>query len=251
LAAVQSRALLNNTMIFLGQNPQGGAQVMTLNGYTPQRVSNSDIENLINGFSTISDATSYTYLVDGHPMYQITFPTAERSFLYDSLTNLWGEVQTGLAVTDRHFGNLGIAFNAHNYIADSTTGNIYQLRTDVYTDNGTAIKRQVVSRHVSSGGNEFSVSELWLDMETGVGNQSGAGSDPQVVLRVSKDNGRTFGSEKWASLGQVGEYLSPRVMFRRLGSGRDFVFEFTVTDPVKFTVLNGSMTTRQMEGVSG
>jgi hypothetical protein len=224
---------------------------MMLNGYTPQRVSNSDIENLINGFSVMSDATSYTYIVDGHPMYQINFPTAARSFLYERAEDMWQEVQTGLAVQARHFGNLGIAFNSHNYIADSTTGNIYQLRIDVYTDSGTAIKRQAVTRHVHAGGNEFSVDELWLDMETGVGNQSGAGVNPQVILRVSRDGGRTFGNEKWASMGLVGQYMSPRVIWRRLGAARDFVFEFTVTDPVKFTVINGSVSQRQVEGVHG
>jgi hypothetical protein len=239
LASLYSRQFLNNSMIFLGKNPQGGVQVMMLNGYTPTRVSNSDIENILAGFSTISDATSLTYIVDGHPMYQINFPTAARSFLYDSLTGIWCEVQTGVAPQDRHYGNLGISFNAQNYIADSSTGNIYQLSSTAYTDNGTAIKRQVATRHVSMGGEEFGVAELWLDMETGVGLQTGQGSDPQIVLKVSRDGGRTFGPEKWTSAGAVGLYRT-RAIWRRLGSGRDFVFQWTMTDPVKFTVMSGS-----------
>ena len=251
LAAVSSRAFLNNTMIFLGQNPQGGVQVMMLNGYSPVRVSNSDLENLMASFTTVADATALTYIVDGHPMYQINFPTANRSFLYDALTNLWQEVQTGTALLNRHFGNLGIAFNAKNYIADYASGNIYQLRTDVYTDNGTPIKRQVTTRHIHGGGNEIGISELWIDMETGVGLQSGQGSNPQVMLQVSRDNGRTFGPEKWVSIGAVGQYLSPRAIWRRLGAARDFVFQFTMTDPVKFTIINGSMRTRQGEGEDG
>lgn len=244
LAAIYSRCSLNNTMIFLGKNPQGGVQVMTLNGYVPQRVSNSDIENI---FATISqtygvtDAVGYAYIVDGHPMYQITFPAANRSFLYDSLTDMWAEVQTGLALLARHFGQLGIAFNSQNYITDKTSGNIYQLRTDVYTDNGTAIKRQVVSRHITGNAETVGISQLFLDMETGVGLENGQGSDPQVVLQVSKDGGRTFGIERPKSLGKVGEYRTPRVLWRRLGSAKDFVFQFTMTDPVKFTVMQGAV----------
>lgn len=239
LAAVESRVALNNTMVFLGQNPQGGVQVMKLNGYTPARISNSDIENLIASFSTKSDATALTYIVDGHTMYQLNFPTAARSFLYDDTTGLWGEVQTGLAIQARHFANLGIAFNTLNFVADSTTGNIYQLRTDVFTDNGMSIKRQAVSRHIHGGGNEVKVSILQIDMETGVGNESGAGSDPQIVLQVSKDNGRTFGIERPVSFGKVGQYRAPRAIWRRLGSSKDFVFMFTMTDPVKFTLTQG------------
>lgn len=251
VAAVRSIRSFNNSRIFLGKNPDGGLQVCMLSGYQPKPVSNSDIDNIIGGFSTVSDATGLTYVVDGHPMYQLNFPTAGRSFLYDAKTAMWSEAQTGLALQARHYGNMGISFNGKNYIADYQSGNIYQLRSDIYTDNGMAIKRQIVSRHISSGGNEFGVSELWLDMETGVGLQSGQGSDPQIVLQVSKDNGRTFGPEKPAGLGTVGHYESPRVIWRRLGSARDFVFQFTMTDPVKFTVLGGSVSVRQQEGVNG
>lgn len=245
LASVYSRAFLNNTMIFLGQNPQGGVQVMLLNGYAPQRVSTSDIENIFSSFSTVTDATALTYIVDGHPMYQINFPTANRSFLYDALTGIWQEVQTGLAIQARHYGNLGVAFNAENYISDYSSGNIYQLRTDVYTDNGSPIKRQVASRHMHAGGNELALSELWLDIETGVGLQAGQGVDPQIMLQVSRDGGRTFGAEKWVSIGKVGQYLSPRAYWKRLGSAKDFVFQWTVTDPVKFTIVGGSAQPRE------
>jgi hypothetical protein len=251
LAAVNSRIFLNNTMIFLGQNPQGGVQVMTLNGYVPNRVSTSDIENLFSSFTTYSDAVALTYLVDGHPMYQLTFPTAGRSFLYDSLTGFWSEVQTGLALLARHYGNLGIAFNAFNYMSDYSTGNIYLVSSRVYTDNGMAIKRQVTSEHIHADGNEMGISELWLDMETGVGTTTGAGSDPKIMLQVSRDGGRTFGQERWKKLGKLGQYLSPRVIWRRLGAVRDFVFQFTMTDPVKFTIVSGSATRWQEEGKNG
>ena len=240
LAAVYSRAFLNNTMIFLGQNPQGSLQVMMLNGYTPQRVSTSDIENLFSGFSTYVDATALTYIVDGHPMYQLNFPSANRSFLYDSLVGDWHEVQTGTALVARHIANLGITFNSENYVADSTSGAVYQLSTSAYTDNGTPIKRVLGSRHIHGDGNVLGIAQLWLDMETGVGLQSGQGSDPQIMLRVSKDGGRTFPVERWAKFGKVGQYTTPRAIWRRLGAARDFVFEFVMTDPVKFTVIKGA-----------
>jgi len=248
LAAVNSRQPLNNTMIFLGQNPQGTLQVMMLQGYTPTRVSTSDIEDIITSFAVWKDATSLTYIVAGHPMYQLNFPTANRSFLYDSLTNIWQEVQTGLELQARHIANIGIAFNSKNVIADSTSGGLYVLDANALTDNGTPIKRQVVSRHVHFEGNEIGIDELFLDMETGVGLQTGRGSDPQIMLQVSKDGGRTFGTERWVKIGKVGHYATPRVIWRRLGMSRDFVFQFTMTDPVKFTVLRGSITPRGQEG---
>ena len=243
LAAINSRAFLNNTMIFLGQNPQGGVQVMMLNNYIPQRVSTSDIENILSSFSTVSDAIALTYITDGHPMYQLTFPSAGRSFLYDASTDTWFETQTGTDLQARHFGNLSITFNAQNYMSDATTGNIYLLSTVNYTDNGTPIKRVCSSRHIHGDGNVIKISQLRLDMETGVGLQTGQGSAPQIMMRVGKDGGRTFPIERWCSIGAVGQYLAPRAIWRRLGSARDFVFEFVMTDPVKFTIMKGSVST--------
>lgn len=251
LAAVLSRAELNNSVVFLGQNPQGSVQVLMLNGYVPTRISTSDIEHIINGFSVFSDAVSLTYMIDGHPMYQLTFPTGNRSFLYDSLTNTWQEVQTGLALEGRHYANLGVVFNTLNYVSDYQSGNVYQFSDAIYTDNGTLIKREGCSRHVRNGGDEFSIDELVLDMETGVGLQNGQGSNPQIMLQISKDGGRTFGTERWASVGKVGQYFSPRVIWRRLGMAVDFVFKFRMTDPVKFIITSGSASSSNTEGGNG
>jgi hypothetical protein len=250
LAALSSRAFINNTIIFLGQAQQGGIQVLMLNGYVPVRISTPDIEDIIDDFSTWQDAIALTYNVSGHLMYQLTFPTAMRSFLYDATTGFWSETQTGLGLTGRHFANLGVAFNTLNYVSDSTTGIIYQLDDEVYTDNGTAIKRQLVTRHLHTDGNEYGIDELFLDMETGVGLQSGQGSNPLISLEVSRDNGRTFGIEKWREFGPVGQYLA-RAIWRRLGKARDFVFRFTVTDPVKFVVVFGAIVMDQHETTDG
>jgi hypothetical protein len=136
-----------------------------------------------------------------------------------------------------------VTFNGRNYVTDEVTGRIYELNTGTCTDNGTPIKRQVVTRHVRNQGNEFTISELFLDFETGVG-LSGAeptpGVDPQVMLRISRDGGHTFGNERWVPLGKLGEF-SARVILRRLGSARDFVVEMTLTDPVKFVLASGSV----------
>lgn len=235
LAAKYSRAYLANTIIFLAQNPQGGVQVMLLNGYTPNRVSNSDIENIITSFPIYNDAIALTYMVDGHPMYQLTFPTASRSFLYDALMNMWFEVQSGVGDYVRHFANLGVVFNTKNYVSDTNTGILYQLKTGIYTEAGNAIKRVVTSRHVRMDGNEFGISEIRLELDAGVGTALGQGSNPNVMMRVSKDGGRTFGPERWKPIGKSGQYRST-TYWDRLGSSRDFVFQFTLTDPVPFTI---------------
>jgi hypothetical protein len=177
-------------------------------------------------------------MLDGHPMYQLTFPSANRSFLYDDSTQVWYECQSGLSLINRHIGNLGINFNAKNYMADATTGAIYLVDKNAYTDNGTPIKRQFTSKHLRLDGNEFGISEVVLEMATGVGLPSGQGSDPQIMMRVSRDGGNTWGVERWAKIGRGGQYKR-RPKWSMLGSSQDFVLQFTMTDPVPFVITNG------------
>ena len=63
------------------------------------------------------------------------------------------------------------------------------------------------------------------------------GADPQVMLRISNDGGKTWVAESWRSAGRVGEYLQ-RVDWNRLGCARRRVFEISVTDPVPWRVVN-------------
>ena len=60
------------------------------------------------------------------------------------------------------------------------------------------------------------------------------------MLQVSKDNGRSWGTELWASLGAVGE-TTRRVVWRRLGMGRDWTFKLRVTDAAKFVISSASL----------
>lgn len=241
LAAIQSRAHVDETIIFLAQNRQGQVQVCQIQGLGVVAVSDPDIEYIINQFSTVSDAVAMSYGQDNHKFYQITFPTANRSFLYDTSTTLWSEVQTGSSVIpSRHWGNLSTYYAGQVLVSDYATNVLYYLSPTAYTDNGQIIRRQVITRHILSNFNRIRVSLLYLDMETGVGLQSGQGSNPQIMLEYSKDNGRTWSAERWAPLGLVGQYLW-RVIWRRFGSTRDATWRITMTDPVKFVITEGAI----------
>lgn len=218
-------------------------------GFNLQRVSTDDLEHLFRHFLIWQNAIAYGYVLDGHKFYQITFPTENRSFLFDISTNFWSELQSGVGLQGRHIANFGITFNTFSYVSDATTGMIYRLDAAQFTDNGNPIKRQITSRHINMEGNRFGVDEVYLDMETGVGLQYGQGKDPQIMLQISKDGGRTFGYERWKPFGKVGQYKSPRVMWNRLGASQDFVFQWTVTDPVQFTITGGSVKLRGQEGL--
>lgn len=218
------------------------AQVMFIQGYVPKPISNPEMDFIFNGYATISDATAYSYMLGGHPMFQINFPTALKSWLYDGLSGLWSPLEYGLN-EERHRGELALPFINRTLIADFENGNIYTLDPDAYTDNGAAIAREIISRHVFHGNDRVIVDELYADMETGVGLVSGQGVSPVATLQISKNNGHTWGAMLTTTIGAIGKYLT-RVVWRRLGLGRDWTFKIRVTDPVKVVFTFAAMKLR-------
>ncbi len=246
LAAKWSRAYIQNSIVFLGQNYQGECQIMILNGYVPTRISTSDIENLINGFDVNDDAIAYSFILDGHAIYRITFPTANHTYDFDSLTGLWNESMSGLTYPYRHLTTLGISYNSCNYASDCVSGSIYYIDPANYTDNGSYIYREVDSVHINNGGNEFGIDELFLDMQLGTTSQI-SGDTPAITMQKSVDGGNTFNSAISKPIGTAGssDYTSPRVIWRRLGMGRDFVFKFITQSAVPFIISQTSLLIRK------
>lgn len=241
LAAIYSRAHVDNSIMFLTNTKEGGYQIAVTSGYSTMIVSNPDIDNIIQSLSVVSDAVALVYQVDSHKFYQLTFPNASRTIVYDVTTNIWFEAQTGISASyaQRHIGQYSTTYLNVALVTDYSNGNVYTVSPSTYTDNGMVIPREVTTRHATLDFNKFRVSQVYLDMETGVGINSGQGSSPQLMLNVSKDNGRTFGLERWAPIGAMGKYLT-RVRFRRVAHGRDVVCKFRMTDPVKFVVTGGA-----------
>lgn len=241
LAAIFSRAHVDESIIFLGQTREGQVQFVRLQGFQVTRISDDDIERVINGFSTVSDAVALSYEIGGHKFYQVSFPTTNRSFLYDCATGLWSDVQTGASISPvRHQANLSAYFAGTTYVSDYATNQVYKFSPTAYTDNGVTIARELVTRHILSNFDRIRISQLLLDMDVGGALQSGQGSNPQIMLQYSKDNGRTWSAERWASLGKVGQYLT-RVIWRRFGSSRVATFRIRMTDPVKFVIATAAM----------
>lgn len=88
------------------------------------------------------------------------------------------------------------------------------------------------------------LSKLELLMRTGIGLSPDAfgsstpqGANPQVMLRLSRDGGKTWGPEQWRSAGEMGEYLT-RVRWLRQGRYRNAVCEVTVSDPVDWQFIS-------------
>lgn len=236
LAARWSLATCQGLQTGLFRNRQGALGVGQLDGYTLVPISTPDIDYLINNYTSPTDAVGFGYTLNGRSFYQISFQAEGKSWLYDFASGAWSQLK-GWGVT-RHRGDLCAAFDTLLIVSDYENGNLYTLSADAITDNGSPIERELHSGHVfRANRNNMTIRRLRVDMEGGVGNETGIGSDPQIMLQVSRNGGHTFGGEMWTKFGKQGQYTS-RAEWRRLGMARDWVFKLRITDPVKVVIIN-------------
>jgi len=243
LAAPWSLVKYNDSLAGLMKNRMGQVQVMMAVGHSLQKISSQELDSIINGYTSVADATAFSYLLGGHPMYQINFPSAGKSWLFDGSTSMWSPLESGLDGA-RHIAEICVDYLNKPRVTDYASGNVYILDVNAYTDNGMPIARELIGKHVVKDYKKTEVSRLQVDFETGVGLITGQGYDPQAMLQVSKDNGHTWGNEMWTTLGQIGTYLT-RAIWRRLGTARDWVFKFRITDPVKVVITGASVDVNQ------
>lgn len=240
LAARWSVSKFNGTYAFLAQNREGQVIVAMLDGYRPARISNFELEHLINNYSNVADATGYGYMLGGHPMYQLNFPSVGKSWLYDASTKFWSELN--YAGSGRHRAEFGIDYINQTIVADYQNGKLYKLDPNALSDNGENISMVLRGRYIRKDKLNVRISRLELGIETGLGLVTGQGSNPVAGLRVSKDGGHSYGTQTYASIGAIGDY-SARCVWKRLGvsiRGKGFVPEVTITDPIK-RVITDSM----------
>lgn len=235
IAAIASIVKYNNSSVWLGRNRLGQVQVVELQGYNCVPITGQEFGFTVNEFGTVENAIAFAYMVNEHPMYQITFPTPAKSYFYDQSTQCWGNATSGVA-QDRDIANYGTNFLNIPRVTSYVDGKIYTLNPTTYDDAGTVVIRKIVGRHVFDE-MPTSVGELWIDMRTGVATPSGAGSDPQLMLRVSRDGGNSYSNQLFTSAGLQGQYQR-RATWRRLGQARsDWIFEISYADPTQFNVI--------------
>jgi hypothetical protein len=241
LAARYSIARFDNTFCMLVQNRMGQVMIGKMNGYLPEKISSQDMDFVINQYAVTTDASALSYMCNGHPMYQINFPSVPASWLYDGSQNpgQWSKVKSfGIA---RHLAEFGFTLLGQQIVGDFSTGRLHRLDCNALTDNGASIEREIVSETVANPGLEYLQADcLRIDMEVGSGTATGQGSNPQIGLSVSRDNGKTWGAQMWKTMGAIGQFRT-RVEWRRLGTARAFTFKLTCTDPVPFVVVSATL----------
>jgi hypothetical protein len=244
IAARWSCARMGNSFAYVSRNNRGEATIVRMNGYFPERISTHAVENTLVG-QNVSDALAWTYQLEGHEVYVVTFPSVGENGLtwaYDNTTGAWHKwlYTNNMNEYERHRGNCCAFFNQKVMVGDYENGKLYWLRQDYYTDDGQLVRRLRRAPHLTSDLQRQYFHELQIQFQPGVGLSTGQGEDPQAMLRWSSDGGSTWSNEYWTTIGKQGRYTN-RAIWRRLGWARDRVFEVVVTDPIKAVIVSANL----------
>lgn len=244
IAAAYSCARVGNSFAYVSKNNRGEATIVQMNGYIPQRISTHAVETTLVG-QDVSDAIAWTYQLEGHETYVVTFPSIGDNGLtwaYDITTGLWHKwlYTNNQNQYERHRGNCCAFFNQQVLLGDYENGKLYRLSLSQYTDDGQLIRRLRRCPHITTDLQRQYFAELQIQFQPGVGLPTGQGQDPQAMLRWSDDGGFTWSNENWVTIGKQGQYFT-RAMWRRLGFARDRIFEVVVTDPIKAVIVSANL----------
>jgi hypothetical protein len=236
--AKYSVAEYDNAVYWLSRGRHGQGYALAGSGYQVTRVSTFAIEAELTTYARLDDAVGMVWQVGGHAFYVLSFPAADKTWVYDITTQTWAELVwlDGNGTEHRHRAACAWLVNGTPVIGDWQNGNLYALDLAAFTDAGAPIKRQRAFSHMVADGERVFYKQFLADMQTGTAGGttadvlgapvSWADRELRVSLDWSNDRGQSFGNAVEQGIGSAGEYITS-VQFQRLGMARDRVFRLT------------------------
>lgn len=235
LMALYSMSNNDRFMYFLGDDNE----IYRVVSSNIEKVSTIAISRQIGALTLVDDAIGHCFSIEGQNFYELTFPSASKTFCYSENSDHWFNLSSGIAGGRHRVNSLVYAYR-RNLIGDVDSGNLYEWNIDTYTDAGNPIVRvrdtgPLTGELLGAPGKRIEMDRFELIMETGTGVLSGQGSDPVIMLQLSDDGGRTFSTEIWGKVGALGNFQY-RVEWTGLGSFFERIIRIKTSDPVFFTI---------------
>lgn len=215
-------------------------------GFPPVRISDYGIESAIATYSSYdkNNCEGMCWIDAGHTFYSLSFPEAGITWVYDSSIKAWHRrAFFSNGVYSRYKPRVYANFD-NKILCGQYDGNmIYEMDHKTYTDaGGTLLRRERVAPWLTNEENNARVNRFTLDMDTGIGLDVAPdqpGYDPQVIMKYSKDRGKTWSNERQQSAGKIGE-TQKRVFWKQMGAARiGLTASVVMTDPVPWNI-NGA-----------
>ncbi len=230
----------NDTVYYLGITSRGEPKVVGVKtDMQLQVLSTPPIVDFFAACTTLNDVKIATYSQAGHAFILFTAPGSPadiKTYGFDVLEKRWAARAGFDAATGRYTRWAGTTMTSTGntiLTGDATSGAVYTLDLNTFTDNGLTLRRERMAPYPSAENQWMFVDSFELGTQPGVGLPSGQGSLPNVELQLSRDGAQTFISAGTRTLGAQGIYLN-RTIWHQLGRVRSdrLVLRTIQTDPV-------------------
>lgn len=178
--------------------------VYKLDGYTPTKVSTSDIDRLIEVVSDKTTLEATCFMSEGHAMFQLSCPAW--SWVLDTSTSQWFEADSYQLSRSRRSGVIN-AFSKW-LTGDTKTGNLQQITSTANDEISDPLRLRIESGPTKNFPGGIPVGRADFYFTTGVGIATGSDpdqTDPDVEISFSDDGGLTWFGPFLRKLGRQSE----------------------------------------------
>jgi hypothetical protein len=210
--------------------PASDATIRMLSAYSPQRISNHDVESDIDELSDKQSLTAFTFQMAGHQWYVLNSPNW--TWACDLLTRFWFKWESYGGGRWNIEGFVDV--DGKRIVGHYNEPKLYEMSSDAYDDAGTHLIWKLIGR-LSAYPGRIELNDFYANLLPGVGLQSSDenASNPKAMMRVSKDNGKTWGNFRTREVGKIGAF-NKRTKFGRFGTSKEdgFMVELSMASPV-------------------
>lgn len=225
-AAPYSTATQDVNVCWITRDAQGQSIIVKGTNYQAERISTHAIETAMGSYPTVTDAVAFTYQEEGHTFYQVSFPTADKTWVYDFATGQWHERVwlDGDGIEHRSRANTAAFAYGKNVVGDWADGQLYHYDLNTGTDDGAPITRRRGFPHMVKDGKRLFFRQFIAAIQTGTAAGTMTDDEPPIMLRWSDNGGYSWGDAVPQGAGSAGQYVR-QAQWQRLGMARDRVFE--------------------------
>jgi hypothetical protein len=233
--------------------------VRQLNGYTADKVSPPDLDQLIAREPNPELLLASVYMVDGHAMWSITGSNFTWSFDINTqkwheresyLTNRWRGLQTWNAFGRWLVGDRGRVdvYNPGEYLDD---GNVYEIDPTNHEEAGESLRARLESGPVQQFPQRVRVARADFNLETGVGVATGTDpnqTDPTVEISWSDDGGISWSDPMLRKLGRQSVNANISVFRTGMSSRHGRRWRLDISDAIYVSIFGGDQSTEMRRG---
>ena len=197
------------------------------------------VSHKLERMASVSSCVASSFVLEGQDFVLFSFDTA--TLLYSETFDYWVDLGTD----GKWYGSQVLRCYQENMVLDYRSGDVHKLDLDTYTDDGdTRIRTRTLApingALIQQPGKRILVKGLRINMQVGVGLETGQGVNPVLMCQFSPDGGHTWQAERHVSIGELGNYQQA-VDFWDFCSGYDVRARIKCSDPVFLSLFDAEV----------